>query len=157
MVSETTGLALGAYFISQQIVTYAITDATSSIYTSISNIFCYSSYVDNVILELDVQTKLKATETILEEIGSLTFNTCPKTIHLCIENIHDMILNIKADFYCIEQKIKLHREKWLSGYRSLGVVRELKLLTLHSKLLDNRYDMLIKTLALTSIENIKNV
>ena len=157
VMAGETGIALGAYFLSQQIVTYAITDATSSIYTSISNIFCYCSYVDSFLLELDIQTKLKAIESILEEIGGLTFTTCPKTVNLCIDNIHDMILNIKADFTCIENKIKIHREKWLNSYRSLGVVRELKLLALHSKLLDNRYDMLIKTLALAKVEHIKNV
>ena len=105
----------------------------------------------------DIKNKLKAIESILEEIGGLTFTTCPKTVHLCIDNIHDMILNIKADFTCIENKIKIHREKWLNSYRSLGIVRELKLLSLHSKLLDNRYDMLIKTLALAKVEHIKNV
>ena len=147
------GLALGAYFISQQIVSYAITDATSSIYTSISNIFCYSTYVDKVIVELDIQTKLKSIETILEEICHLEFTVCPKSIQLCIDNIHDMILNIKADFVCIEEKIKSHRNKWLNNYRSLGVVKELNQLSMHSKLLDNRYDLLIKTMAIAKAKN----
>ena len=60
-----------------------------------------------------------------------------------------MIIRIREDLRQISSIIKNHKEKYFTNWRSVDVKQQLYNLKLHSKLLDDRYDLFIKTLSVT--------
>ena len=58
------GLSLGSAAMSallgRQIVSQAITDASSTIYTSVGEVFHHTSSIDKVLCKLDINNKVKA-------------------------------------------------------------------------------------------------
>ena len=76
------------------------------------------------------------------------------SVNYCLENLHDMIVRIREDLKQINSIIKSHKEKYFNNWRSVDVREQLNNLKIHTQLLDQRYDLLVKTLNITN--NIKN-
>ena len=64
-----------------------------------------------------------------------------------------MIIRIREDLKQISIIIKNHKEKYFNSWRSVDVKEQLNNLQLHSELLDARYDLLVKTLNITTNVN----
>ena len=58
-MANIVGSGVISALIGRQILSQAISDASYTIYGSISDIFYYSSRVDRVLLSLDVKQKIK--------------------------------------------------------------------------------------------------
>tara|TARA_B100001093_G_C26806503_1_gene1005723 strand:+ start:866 stop:1357 length:492 start_codon:yes stop_codon:yes gene_type:complete len=149
------GIAIGANVVSaligRQILSQAISDASGTIYSSLGDIFYYSANVDKVLCELDIANKLITMELLIKELNSHSDCFDEESIHTCLENLHDMIMHIREDLKQIKEQIEKHKTKYLSKYRSVDVKFQIYNLKLHSKLLLDRYDLLIKTIELTSL------
>ncbi len=137
----------------RQIMTQAISDASYSIYSSIGEIFYYTSYVDRSLCQLDIGNKIKTMELMCKDISELD-KLDSASVNYCLENLHDMIVRIREDLKQINSIIKLHKEKYFNNWRSVDVKEQLNNLRIHTQLLDQRYDLLVKTLNITN--NIKN-
>lgn len=152
------GLSLGSAAMSallgRQILSQAITDASCSIYSSVGEVFHHTGSIDKVLCELDINNKVKTIE--------LLCNQLPKTIkedtganetaiNFCLENLHDMVIRIREDLKQIKSKIDYHNSKWFVSWRSLDARKELSNLKLHTKLLEERYDLFVKTQTISNM------
>lgn len=146
------GISLGSAAVSallgRQIMTQAISDASYSIYSSIGEVFYYATSVDKVLAELDIGNKIKTMDLLCKDLSNNKSYSDEKdsTINFCLDNLHDMIIRIREDLRQISCKIKSHKTKYFNNFRSVDVKEQLNNLKLHSKLLDQRYDLFIKTL-----------
>ena len=142
---ETLGFALTtnvvSTFIGKQILGQAISDASGSIYGSMASIFRYSSKIDETILKLDIKERLKTINSLTKDIQNYS-----DAVEKCLSSVHDVIIEIKQDLKLIESKIKNHKNKYFSGWRKVGCTKELKILNIHSNLLEKRLDYLLKAL-----------
>ena len=128
-------------FIGKQVLGKAISDASSSIYTSIGSIFGYNSIINDTITGLDIQERIKTIIFLIKDVKNYT-----EAVEKCINSIHDIIIEIKQDLKLIEYKINNHKKKYLSRWRKLSCSKELKNLKIHSDLLEKRLEYLIKGL-----------
>jgi len=136
-----TSNALSA-LIGKQILGQAITDAAYSIYTSIGCIFSYDTSISDTIIKLDIKERIKTVDSLIKNI-----NKTNETIEVCLNSLHDIIILIREDLHQINIKINTHKNKYLSSWRYLNCNKELIHLKLHSKLLERRFDYLIKSLS----------
>jgi len=128
-------------FIGKQVLGKAISDASSSIYTSIGSIFGYNSIINDTITGLDIQERIKTIIFLIKDVKNYT-----EAVEKCINSIHDIIIEIKQDLKLIEYKINNHKKKYLSRWRKLSCSKELKNIKIHSDLLEKRLEYLIKGL-----------
>ena len=98
------GVNVVSRILGQQMISNAISEASGSVYKSITNIFSHSDYVAELLTSLDIINKLQCMENILADIEGEHMYT--KYIKLSSESIHNMILNIKADLQKIEYIIR---------------------------------------------------
>jgi hypothetical protein len=124
--------------IGRQLLTQAISEASGSIYTSISSIFSYNTNLDELLLQLDINERIKNVDSLISQIRDNN-----DTITSCIQGLHEIIISIREDLKQIDIKIKKHKEKYLSSWRSLVCTKQKKNLIIHSNLLDKRLDYLI--------------
>ena len=136
----------------RQIMTQAISDASYSIYSSIGEVFYYTAYVDKALCKLDNGNKIKTMELTCKDLEKLDKKN-NQSVNYCLENLHDMIIRIREDLKQISIIIKNHKEKYFNSWRSVDVKEQLNNLQLHSELLDARYDLLVKTLNITTNVN----
>lgn len=137
----------------RQILTQAISDASYSIYSSIGEIFYYTNYVDKSLCQLDIGNKVKTMELMCKDMAKLE-KLNSESVNYCLENLHDMIVRIREDLKQINSIIKVHKDKYFNNWRSVDVKEQLSNLRIHTQLLDQRYDLLVKTLNITN--NVKN-
>ena len=143
-MASIVGSGVISALIGRQILSQAISDASYTIYGSISDIFYYSSRVDRVLLSLDVKQKIKTVESVCKILEKKEKNNILITNSL--ESIHDMIIKIREDLKNINIKIEKHKEKWFNKWRSIDVKKELNFLKLHCNILDQRYNLMTKSL-----------
>ena len=78
-------------------------------------------------------------------------NADESAINFCLENLHDMVIRIREDLKQIKAKINYHNSKWFVSWRSLDARQELANLKLHTKLLEERYDLFVKTQTISNM------
>ena len=95
------GIAIGANVVSaligRQIMSQAISDASGSIYSTLGDIFYYSTNVDKVLHELDIANKLSTMELLIKELNQCVHFIDEDSVHQSLENLHDMIIRIRED------------------------------------------------------------
>lgn len=65
-------------------------------------------------------------------------------IHLCLTDLSNIITEININLKTIDQKVRTHHRKWFHSYRYLNVQKELDKLECNVKILNDRYEDLIK-------------
>jgi len=127
--------------IGRQLLSQAISDASNSIYSSLSSIIYYDNDIDTVLNKLDIKHKIKNVELLLSEIKSENV-----MINRCIEGLYDIIIDIREDVKIINLKIKNHKNLYFSTWRYLNCSNQLINLKNHIEILDNRLNFFIKAL-----------
>lgn len=143
-MANLIGTGVISALIGRQILTQAISDASYSIYGSITDIYYYSSRVDKVLISLDVKQKIKMVEDVCKILQNKEKNS--ELIANCLESIHDMIIKIREDLKNINIRIEKHKFKWLNKWRSIDVSAELLNLKVHCNVLDKRYSLMSKSI-----------
>ena len=143
-MANIIGTSVISALIGRQILTQAISDASYSIYGSISDIYYYSNSVDKVLISLDVKQKIKLVEDVCKILQNREKNN--ELISNCLESIHDMIIKIREDLKNINIKISKHKYKWFNRWRSIDVKVELINLKVHCDILDKRYSLMSSSL-----------
>lgn len=128
----------------RQIMTQAISDASNTIYQSLTNLVCYSQNVENVLSDLDIGNKIK----ILEQLSKIlnNYNTSNPLVDMALEHMHDMIIRIREDIKIINKKLENHKNKLFSSWRKVNCRKEVENLKRHSNILDKRIELLFKSL-----------
>ena len=143
-MANIVGTSVISALIGRQILSQAISDASYTIYGSISDIYYYSSKVDRVLIALDVKQKIKIVEDVCKILQNKEKNI--DLISNSLESIHDMIINIREDLKNINIKIGKHKDKWFNRWRSIDVRTELLNLKLHCDVLDKRFNLMTKSI-----------
>jgi hypothetical protein len=142
---------------------------TMGTYKVIASIYSHKNEdVKHSIKKLDIERKLSLIESIMkykklhtdknfihEDIEENTknstdvveYNDSDNTdhpIHLCLTALSSIMKTIHKDLKLIDQKVKRHNTKWFKSYRSINVTNELEKLETDVKILDTRFDDLIK-------------
>jgi|TARA_B100000963_G_scaffold361009_1_gene394344 hypothetical protein len=152
------GISLGSAALSailgRQILTQAITDASASIYSTVGDVFHHTASIDKVLCQLDIENKVKTIELLCNSLPSdLKKEGDESAINFCLENLHDMVIRIREDLKQLKAKIDYHKSKWFTSWRSLDARIELANLKLHTSLLEQRYDLFVKTQTVTNMFN----
>ena len=136
MSSTYLGAEIIGSLIGRQILADAITDTSLTIYHALTGIMGHSSpSVDNILIELDVNTKIKYLEEICNIISKTKHNSI---IQLTLESIHEMILKISGDLKIIHSKLEYNKTSWKAYFRKKNLDKNIDNLKLHCNLLDNR-------------------
>ena len=142
---EPAGMAITSNvisaFIGKQLFSQAITDASYSIYGSLSLVFNYNNDIDDTLTKLDIKDKIKNVDTLIN-----TIKVSNLVINKSIEGLHEIIILIREDLKQINHKIDEHKQKYWSNRRHLNCSTQLKNIFIHSHILDNRLDYLMKSL-----------
>ena len=102
--------------IGRHLMSKAINDSTTNIYSSLSSIYYYSKNVERLLKELDIENKLRTVETTCSTLSESKMNS--RGIESCLESLHEIILNIKCDLNIINKKLAKHKKKYFNGWRS---------------------------------------
>ena len=137
-----TSNALSA-LVGKHIIGFAINDATGSIYSSVGAIFNYNTKINDTITKLDI---LEIIKMVNLSITDITYSN--STIEQCLNSIHEIIIEIREDLKQINIKVDEHKNKYFSNWRYLNCKKELRNLTIHSNILEKRYEYLIKCLSI---------
>ena len=115
---EPAGMALTtnviSAFIGRQLFSQAISDASYTIYGSVSDIFSYSNKVDEVLTQLDIKERVKTVDLLIKDIRQYN-----QTITNCVSNLHDIIVLIREDLKQINHIIEEHKQKYFPNWRHL--------------------------------------
>lgn len=144
MAALFLGRSVVTTLLGQHLISKAITETSNSVYANLSSIFSYSKNIDRLLMELDVNQRIKTMECISTEICDKNI-VSKKSIQNSLEGIHLMILEIKNDLDKIKKKISDHKLKYFSSWRTLDIEKESIDLKSHVNLLNERYDLLVKT------------
>ena len=134
--------------IGRQIMTQAITDASSSIYSTLTGLLYYSNDIDNLLSELDLGNKIKILEQLTKELNN--YKNKNTVVDMSLEHLHDMIIRIREDLKIIQKKLSNHKQKYFNKWRKVNCKKELANLTRHSNILDQRLELLFKSLEFTN-------
>ena len=141
------GSEIISVLIGRQIVTQAISDASNSIYNSITGIVFYSEDVNLILSELDLGSKLQVLEELLKNLTN--YKKKNSIIDISLEHLHDMMLKIKRDINIISNKLEQHKNKLFHNYRKVNCKKELLQLKKHSRILNERLELFFKAFNMT--------
>lgn len=71
-------------------------------------------------------------------------NSNADPIHLCLTHLSNTITEIHLNLKIIDQKVTDHDRKWLRNYRRFNIQKELDQLEINVKILNDRYEDLLK-------------
>jgi len=100
----------------------------------------------------DYELKSLMTNTdLLEDIGIIkTFieekklNNSSQTIHVCIDNLNQTLLNLEGNINSITNKIENHKKLWFHSFRSYDIEYEKAQIPKLIEQMKHRFEILIK-------------
>lgn len=134
-------------------VVNAISAVTVGVCSVISSLYRHKNIdVAKHLKKLDLERKLKLIETVLETKypKSLDANTTledtskARAIELCLSYIIETINEIHKVSHQIDQRVARHQSKWFNSWRTLNIKPQLEQLETCSRLLDERFDDLVR-------------
>jgi len=136
-------IPIGSLFISELIGKEVISDTYKNINSSLTNIESFNEEnVNMVIEELDINKKIGIVNSLFENIES----EHNKTKILALNNLHDISNKIERELEEIHKDLEYTKTIYFAYFRSKPYFQKLKKLRVHSKILDNRLDIVLKLL-----------
>ena len=141
--------------IGSDILTKAISDSAGTIYNLLYGLVDNGDpELDRVLDELDVHAQMKCVDSLTQTLDS---NTITKTLHLCLEQLHEIICRIREDLRQIRSNMEIHRNRYFSSYRRPQNIDQIQNLRRHKHTLDLRMDMLIKVIQIEQLPKVTAV
>jgi peptidoglycan hydrolase CwlO-like protein len=134
-----TSLVVGA-LVGNEILTSSVRTSTHGIYQGIVDILGSNadSKFKNLIEEQDVYSKIKVIHQFIDTITEKT------KYKIAIDNIEESLTLIEHEIETIKNGIKYHEEKYLNYFRMCEYKKNVDNLVKYVKILDGRFDLLIK-------------
>ena len=124
-----------------------IRDTSKKIYSSIGGIYNYNvPHVNKLIEKLDIQMKIEIVKSLFE-----TNNNSSKlnnTLVIALNNLQNISKTIEKELKEIEEQVEYSKTIYFAYFRECPYAQNLENLITHSKILDNRLDLVIKLLGL---------
>jgi hypothetical protein len=135
--------------IGSDILTKAISDSAGTIYNLLYGLVDNGDPVlDRILEELDVHAQMKCVDSVTQTLDSKSITP---TLHLCLEQLHEIICRIREDLRQIQKNMELHKQCYFSRYRRVSNTEQISNLRRHKGTLDGRMDMLIKVVQIEHI------
>ena len=137
-------LVSSSLLIGKEMFTQTITTTTKNIYNGIDKILLNDNVQFKKILDdLDITIKLDIIHTFILELHNDTklFN---ETVTKTFKYLEEILKTIEQEIENINNEIIKHNEKWFSRFRFSNCSNMLVKLINHIKILDNRFELLIK-------------
>ena len=135
----------------KELLVQSVSKTTTNIYRGLEDINSDESFQFTKILEeLDIKAKL---DVIHEFINELTENSVikskynqSKSTDKILSYLCDILKNIENEIESINTEIKIHKTKWFNKFRIATYVTMIKKKKKHLKILDFRFELLLKLL-----------
>ena len=138
-------IPVGLIFTSELIGKEVLGETSKSIYNSISNISNFNeTFLIKTIEELDLLKKIEIVNSLYDNSSDLK----NKTIILALNNVHDISVKIENELKDIEKDIEYFKTLYFQYIRGLPYMEKINNLKKHSKILDDRLNLLIQLLSL---------
>lgn len=139
----TIPLSLVTSLVGKEVISTAIRETSSSIYTAMYGLVD-SKYpeIDKVLNQLDIKAQISSIESLIANIKYIN-----DTIHLLLNYLHQIICDINDDLTKINFSIKTHKEKYFNKWRTPAYLPYLKKLKRDHIILEKRLKMLIQVLS----------
>ena len=137
-------LVTSSLFLGKEMFTTTVTNTTKNIYNGIEKIILNdNTHFKKLLDNLDINTKLDIIHTFIIDVHKDTkiFND---TLTKSFKYLELIIKTIETEIENINGELETHSKKWLYKYRSSNCERLLNNLINHVKILDDRFDLLIK-------------
>ena len=143
MITAAT-TAVTATLLTNDVMTKKISFTVSNIYTLAKNIFYTDPSIDLYSLDklekkLDLLFTIKVYDLWIQEVSN---NSKSPSCNEAILNFKNGLEDIHSILKQIEEKIKIHKEKWFSGYRSISFQNEMEELQSSKTILDQRFNLI---------------
>ena len=96
-------------------------------------------YINNIIEELDINSKIKVISSIITRKENTTI-----PVKICIKNLSDIICKIKHELEEIKRLLPLHKEKWFHSWREGEYYKNLNKLKKLDVILDKRLQLFLQ-------------
>ena len=135
-------LISSSLLIGKEVMTQTITNST--IYSGIEKIMTNENMEFNQVLEnLDINTKLDIINSFIKEMESSN-KLLSETTRKSLKYIENILKIIEVEISNINIEIEEHKKKWFNRIRTSNCRMMINNLVNHVKILDNRFELLIK-------------
>ena len=134
IISSVTFYALSS-LIGKEMITRVIKETANNACGVMYN-FIDHPEINIVLKELDTKAVLKKTENIIKNIN---LNDINETIHIILNQLHQIICEIVDDLSKINHSLKEYQKKWFRMVRKADYKPYLEKLKLDHKILDKRF------------------
>ena len=135
-------LISSSLLLGKDLVTKAISHTSTNIFTEIDTVLADGDFVFKSLLEdLDINSKL---DIINSFVNDIEHQIQSDTIKMALKYLHDILEKIKLEMENIRKEIEEHKQKYFYYLRTPSYKDIIKKLILHIKILDERFNLLIK-------------
>ena len=136
-----TSLVVGT-IVGNEILTNSVRTSTHGIYQGILDILGSNADIKfkNLIEEQDVYSKIRVIHQFLDNL----INSKKNKYKTAIDNIEESLNNIELEIEIIKKGIENHEEKYFKYFRVCEYKKNVDNLIKFVKILDGRFDLLIK-------------
>ena len=137
-------LITSSLFLGREMFTTTVTNTTKNIYNGIEKIILNdNTHFKKILDNLDINTKLDIIHTFIIDIHKDTkiFNN---TLTKSFNYLETIIKTIEIEIENINLELEHHSKKWFHKYRTSNCEGLLANLINHVKILDERFNLLIK-------------
>ena len=128
----------------REVVSQTISSSTKNILTGVTSILDDEDFIFNKILnECDLISKVEIINSYVQELhdDASDFNESTK---IALKHIEDILKKIENEIEEIKKQIKEHQELWFHRFRTPCYKSLLDNLLVHIRVLDERFNLLIK-------------
>ena len=139
----------------REVISQSVTEVTKLTYSNLKTLLENDEFIfKNLLEELDINVKIQIIESIIRDLDNNKLNKLEgtklsKPIHICLINLHNIIEKINKEIIQIKDKSKEQTQLWFSRFRSNPVIYLIENLKKHTKIMDNRLELLIKLLTIS--------
>ena len=99
------------------------------------------------IKPLDLEFKLAIISAFIEDIQE-NKKEMNKSTKLALASVGKVLEKINVELQLIKNNIRYHKSKWFSSWRTCDVKDKVKQIIMHTELLDERFNFLIKIMTI---------
>ena len=137
-------LITSSLLIGKEVMTQTITTSTKNIYSGIEKIITNENTEFNQVLDkLDINTKLDIINSFIKEM-ECSNKLFSDTTRKALKYIENILKIIEVEISNINLEIEDHKKKWFNRFRTSNCREMINNLVNHVKILDDRFELLIK-------------